>query len=234
MRLEDLGFDSLAFAELAVALEDEQGIDVGDPLLDGTGTVGDLLEVVERADVARSTVDVPSGVGRLQRLADAVGGIGLRAWIRVEVMGAEGVPRHGPAILAMNHESALDIPIIVVASPRPVTFMAKRELFKGRSPRGRCASSGGSVWTASASTSGRSGSPSPCSGGTGSSACTPRGPDRPEDCSRSSLVRRGWLYGRVRRSSPSRWRGPIGPPSQSVPGSSGCTSPSARPSRSSV
>jgi 1-acyl-sn-glycerol-3-phosphate acyltransferase len=130
-RLQDLGFDSLAFAELAAALEDEQGIDVGDPHLHGTGTVGDLLEVVERADVARSTVDVPSGVGRLQRPAGVVGGIGLRAWIRLEVLGAEGVPRDGPAVLAMNHESALDIPIIVVASPRSISFMAKRELFKG-------------------------------------------------------------------------------------------------------
>jgi 1-acyl-sn-glycerol-3-phosphate acyltransferase len=32
----------------------------------------------------------------------------------------------------MNHESMLDIPLIVVASPRPVTFMAKRELFTKR------------------------------------------------------------------------------------------------------
>lgn len=130
-RLGEIGFDSLALAELATALEDEFGIDVGDPLLDRAATVRDLLEIVDRADVARSTLDVPPGVGRLQRLADVVGGIGIRAWFRLEVDGADRVPQSGPVILAMNHESALDIPIIVVASPRPITFMAKRELFKG-------------------------------------------------------------------------------------------------------
>jgi 1-acyl-sn-glycerol-3-phosphate acyltransferase len=130
-RLEELGFDSLAFAELAAALEDEFGLDVGDPLLDGTGTVRDVLQIAERAGVARSIVGVPSGVGRLQRLAGVVGGIGIRTWFRLEVEGVDLVPDSGPAILAMNHESALDIPIIVVASPRPITFMAKRELFKG-------------------------------------------------------------------------------------------------------
>ena len=72
-RLEEIGFDSLALAELATALEDEFGIDVGDPLLDGTAMVRDLLEIVDRADVARSTLDVPPGVGRLQRLADVLG-----------------------------------------------------------------------------------------------------------------------------------------------------------------
>ena len=30
----------------------------------------------------------------------------------------------------MNHESALDIPIAVIACPRRITFMAKKELFK--------------------------------------------------------------------------------------------------------
>ena len=130
-RLEELGFDSLAFAELAAALEDEFGLDVGDPVLDGTGAVRDVLQIAERAGVARSVVGVPSGVGRLQRLAELVGGIGIHTWFRLEVEGADLVPESGPAILAMNHESALDIPIVVVASPRPIAFMAKKELFKG-------------------------------------------------------------------------------------------------------
>ncbi|HYF10672.1 MAG TPA: lysophospholipid acyltransferase family protein, partial [Actinomycetota bacterium] len=36
----------------------------------------------------------------------------------------------GPVVLAMNHEGSLDIPISVVACPRPISFMAKRELYK--------------------------------------------------------------------------------------------------------
>jgi 1-acyl-sn-glycerol-3-phosphate acyltransferase len=48
----------------------------------------------------------------------------------MQVVGAEHVPPSGPVVVAMNHESALDIPIVVVACPRRLTFMAKRELFK--------------------------------------------------------------------------------------------------------
>ena len=30
----------------------------------------------------------------------------------------------------MNHESALDVPLAVVACPRPITFMSKKDLYK--------------------------------------------------------------------------------------------------------
>ena len=42
------------------------------------------------------------------------------------------MPATGPVVLCMNHESLLDIPVAVVASPRPISFMAKRELFGHR------------------------------------------------------------------------------------------------------
>lgn len=46
------------------------------------------------------------------------------------VIGRERVPKHGAMILAPVHMSALDPPLVGAVSPRPVTFMAKEELFK--------------------------------------------------------------------------------------------------------
>jgi 1-acyl-sn-glycerol-3-phosphate acyltransferase len=48
----------------------------------------------------------------------------------LEVEGADRMPADGPVVLCMNHESTLDIPAVAVASRRPITFMAKRELFR--------------------------------------------------------------------------------------------------------
>jgi len=48
---------------------------------------------------------------------------------RFRVVGAERVPRSGPLIVACNHVSYLDPPALGAAVPRPVTYMAKDELF---------------------------------------------------------------------------------------------------------
>jgi 1-acyl-sn-glycerol-3-phosphate acyltransferase len=47
--------------------------------------------------------------------------------LRIEWIGK--VPDTGPAILISNHCSAWDPPLTVIATPRPVYFMAKEELF---------------------------------------------------------------------------------------------------------
>lgn len=49
---------------------------------------------------------------------------------RFKVIGIENVPLTGPLVIASNHASLLDPPIIGVATNRPVHFMAKQELFK--------------------------------------------------------------------------------------------------------
>ncbi len=130
MRLSDLGMDSLSFAELSAALEQEFGLDLARADLDASNTVGEVLLAVERSPERAGPIGLPAGTGRLQRLADSLGGPPLGWWVGLRVDGAEHVPRSGPAIVAMNHESALDIPIAVLACPRGITFMAKRELFK--------------------------------------------------------------------------------------------------------
>lgn len=46
------------------------------------------------------------------------------------VEGIENIPRTGPVIVAPNHLSHLDPPIVACSVPRKVAFMAKEELFR--------------------------------------------------------------------------------------------------------
>lgn len=50
----------------------------------------------------------------------------------MKVIGAERVPKHGALIVAPNHSSYLDPPAMGCSLPRPLTFMAKGELFKNK------------------------------------------------------------------------------------------------------
>ncbi len=54
----------------------------------------------------------------------------LRTVWRFRTSGLENVPRSGPLIVACNHISYLDPPALGAAMPRPVSYMAKHELFK--------------------------------------------------------------------------------------------------------
>ena len=49
--------------------------------------------------------------------------------LRLEVQGTENIPKDGPLVIASNHISLLDPPVLGVASTRKVHFMAKQELF---------------------------------------------------------------------------------------------------------
>ena len=49
---------------------------------------------------------------------------------RVEVEGAELVPREGPVVVMPNHQSLFDIPLVVGWLGRPVGFVFKRELLR--------------------------------------------------------------------------------------------------------
>lgn len=50
----------------------------------------------------------------------------------VEIAGATRIPTAGPAILVANHESLFDPWILALATPRPVRYMAKSELWRYR------------------------------------------------------------------------------------------------------
>jgi len=64
-----------------------------------------------------------------QRFAIVVFGFYARVFRGLRVTGADLVPREGPLVVACNHFSAWDPPIVGVAIPRPLDFMAKVELF---------------------------------------------------------------------------------------------------------
>jgi 1-acyl-sn-glycerol-3-phosphate acyltransferase len=49
---------------------------------------------------------------------------------RLERRGAEHVPARGAVLLVANHSSFLDPPLVGSVAPRPVSFMAKEELFR--------------------------------------------------------------------------------------------------------
>lgn len=146
-RLDDLGFDSLAYAELAAAAEGRLGLMLPEDGVKGLEVAGDLVALArmaraaegedgspdERGVEARVAAGViPRGLGRLQGTSDLLGGSVLRWWFKVSVRGREHVPAEGPAIVCMNHESWLDIPVAVIASHRRISFMAKQELFRSR------------------------------------------------------------------------------------------------------
>ena len=127
---DPLALDSLGTAELTFALERAFGVRLPDDAR--FETLADAAAYVARGAEAPSTPTLDDGVGHLQWLGAAVTGHALAAYHRLEVDGLERVPGRGPAILAMNHDSLLDIPLLVWAVPRPVWFMAKVELFRGR------------------------------------------------------------------------------------------------------
>jgi len=53
----------------------------------------------------------------------------MRLLFRIETRGSGYIPRSGPTLIVANHASLLDPPIVGVAAPRPLHFLAKAELF---------------------------------------------------------------------------------------------------------
>jgi 1-acyl-sn-glycerol-3-phosphate acyltransferase len=61
--------------------------------------------------------------------ARVITGTLIRTMFGLRVIGAEHVPGTGGLLVAANHISNLDPPVLGVACPRPVAYMAKKELF---------------------------------------------------------------------------------------------------------
>ena len=56
--------------------------------------------------------------------------IRLKLVYRLEVYGKENIPKTNNYIVAPNHLSTLDPPMVAAVFPRPLAFMAKKELFE--------------------------------------------------------------------------------------------------------
>ena len=54
----------------------------------------------------------------------------IKPVFRLRVEGSENIPREGPVLIASNHLSTLDPIVIAYGVPRPVSFVAKAELFR--------------------------------------------------------------------------------------------------------
>ena len=50
--------------------------------------------------------------------------------VRVRVEGLDHLPAGGRYVLCVNHQSYMDIPVLLVSIPAPVRFAAKKELFR--------------------------------------------------------------------------------------------------------
>ena len=48
----------------------------------------------------------------------------FKIWLRCEVYGRENIPAEGPVVIASNHLSLLDPPVLGAAATRKVHFMA--------------------------------------------------------------------------------------------------------------
>ncbi|MEM6251718.1 MAG: lysophospholipid acyltransferase family protein [Cyanobacteria bacterium P01_D01_bin.156] len=54
----------------------------------------------------------------------------LRGYFRGRIYGAENMPKSGPVLVVANHASDFDPPFVSSCVRRPVSYMAKQELFK--------------------------------------------------------------------------------------------------------
>lgn len=139
----DLGLDSLGKVELAVFLESTFGLSLSDSELAGHSTVGDLAELVRdkktRMDgrpagwkeMLNTEVEVPLPHASAGALAlKAAIAFFIKVMFRVKVEGIEKLPEK-PFILAPNHQSYLDVPVLVAKLPAGVMadtcFVAKEK-----------------------------------------------------------------------------------------------------------
>jgi long-chain acyl-CoA synthetase len=142
--LEELGLSSLERVELMVALEDHFHTRLDEAQFARAASVGQLQELVEGSGSAESIeepVEFPTWnrtwpVGVVRRLSLATWILPLaRAFAHARIEGLQHLAQvNGPVVFAANHQSHMDVPVILAALPgswraRIAPAMAK-EFFK--------------------------------------------------------------------------------------------------------
>ena len=142
--LEELGLSSLERVELMVALEDRFQTRLDESSFAEAGSIADLKQLVEHPPVVAEIdepVEFPSWnrrwpVSLIRRLSLATWILPLaRVFAHARVEGLEHLKNlEGPVLFASNHQSHMDVPVILLALPgrwraRVATAMLK-EFFK--------------------------------------------------------------------------------------------------------
>jgi long-chain acyl-CoA synthetase len=143
--LDELGLSSLERVELMVALEDRFQTRIDEGRFADVASVGDLKRLIERGSATTEPVDEPVDfpawnrrwpVALIRRLSQAIWILPLaRVFAHSTVEGLEHLrDLSGPVVFASNHQSHMDVPVILAALPgrwraRVAPAMAK-EFFK--------------------------------------------------------------------------------------------------------
>jgi long-chain acyl-CoA synthetase len=155
----DLGLDSMERVELLTALEQRFGADVPDEEMQRLFTVRELVEAISRLGSAHAQapgVSAPSWDVLLERDPDdgaTVASLGrstiisaasflllrlllgvLRVGMRIDAEGRERLPAAGPYLISPNHQSYLDVFVLVGVLPyrlfRQLFFVGASEYFQ--------------------------------------------------------------------------------------------------------
>jgi 1-acyl-sn-glycerol-3-phosphate acyltransferase len=57
---------------------------------------------------------------------------GLTVWFSMRVRGRQNIPLRGPVLLIANHQSFMDPNLVGLSSPRHLSYLARKTLFKNR------------------------------------------------------------------------------------------------------
>lgn len=125
----DFGVDSLMKVELLCALEKEFGLEIPDEIAYELNTSGDIVRIISeykegRADdvsVSDEEVDSILKVNILFRISRRISALLFRAfsrlYFRLEVRGSSNLPKEGSFIIACNHSSMMDFPLLFSCLP---------------------------------------------------------------------------------------------------------------------
>jgi len=86
----------------------------------------------EVADESRAPDLHPLRTTPFWRLCRSAAYIGTILWFDLKTYGVKNVPKTGGALMISNHQSYLDPVLLGVNLPRPLSYLAKSELFRNR------------------------------------------------------------------------------------------------------